>query len=580
MELVNFILILVVVVYVSGLGKRLKNIENDQLKKTLQQNPVQPAVQTSVPTVSVATPAQTHFAPQQVETRKIEDSIVTFIKEDFLVKLGSLLLLFAFGWAVSYAFANNWIGPVGRIALGLVAGLAVMAFGTVWIRKNFHQAAIFLVLGLSIFNLTIFAARFIYEFFTPSLALALMFLMTVYVAALSVRHNSQALALTCILIAGIAPLFTNGEPSVVGLFGYLFVFVIGVMWIVSIRAAWPALIFAALLVVSFYSVPYLLNTVSEPERLVAIISANIFALLFTSFNIFSIIQKQTAEIIKEHMYVGIGTALFLLAWILNVSEGLREKFLLITWSIIFVIVALAFLYLKQNVKMFYLFASIALLFVATATAVIFDGMAMKVAYILETGLVVVLSHLMVPNVRTTRYVSLLLIGPALLALQSISEPVWQQKVFHKDFFVVTLFIVVSFFVGYFLREINKATYEKDTVSMYRTIIYGAGAFLLGVIWLTTHAAIASEDLATTVSLVIFTLIGLSLYVYGRSAHIQHYQYAGGIVLVLVIAQLLLVEVWKMKLLERVGTFFLIGILLISTAFYGRKKKDAPSSLPQ
>jgi len=40
-----------------------------------------------------------------------------------------VLLLLALGWFVSYAFANNWIGPLGRITLGILFGLAVVGMG-------------------------------------------------------------------------------------------------------------------------------------------------------------------------------------------------------------------------------------------------------------------------------------------------------------------------------------------------------------------------------------------------------------------------------------------------------------------
>lgn len=571
----EYIIIIILTIYTLNLGHRLSKLEKQQKNSTVP-------VTIPVPVAPTFTPApiQAVENANPAPNSRFEDRLVNFIKEDFLVKVGSLLLLLAFGWGVSYAFANNWIGPIGRIGLGLAAGGLLMGFGAFWLRKNFHQASIFLVLGLATFNLTLFAARFIYDFFSPVSALILMFLATAVVASLSVQYKSQALALTCLIIAGIAPLLTAGEPSVIGLFGYLLVFTLGVMWIVAVRPMWSALTFAALIVVSLYSVPFWLsNTLIEADRLAAVISANIFALLFFTFSIFSML-KQAVDIQKEHLYIGLGNTLFLISWILLASEGLREQLLLVTWAIITLFISFAFLYLKRQTTVFYLFGSIALVFTAIATAQIFEGDAMKIIFILETAMVVVLSQLIVPNMKVTRGLCYLFIGPAAIALESLTSSAWLENVLHSDFVIVTLFILTIASVGIFLRVQNKQSPVLETTYAYRALIYTGGAYLLALIWLSVHAAVKADAIATTIVLVTFTLIGLGLYIFGRSQNIKHYQYSGGAVLVIVIAQLLIVEVWNMQLLERFATFFMIGVLLISTAFYGRGSKKVVPTLPQ
>ncbi len=581
----EWILFTVLLIFTLAINSRLSKVERELQNfknQNVSQIPVSPVasvntfVPAQVPTPSIPTPS---LPLTPTSASNFEDGLVRFFKEDFLVKLGSLLLLLAFGWGVSYAFTNNWIGPVGRIGLGLAAGVLLMGFGAFWLRKNLHQASIFLVLGLSTFNLTIFAARYVYDFFSPVTALGLMFVATAVITAISVQYKSQMLAFTCLIIAGIAPLLTAGEPSILGLFSYLFVFILGVIWVVAVRPAWAALTFASLLVVSLYSIPFWSNDVVEADRLIAIVSANIFAALFFASSIFSIF-KQNTGMLKEHLYTGLGTALFLVSWILLVSDGLREQLLLVTWAIVTLFIAFAFLYIKQQINPFYLFASIATVFVAIATAQIFDGAALRIIFILETGMLIVLSQLIVPNMKVTRGLSYLLIGPAAIALESLTSSAWTESAFHQDSFIVLLFIATVSSVGLFLRELNKQAPVMENVYTYRALIYTGGFFLLAQLWLSVHALIEVEAIATTVVLVTYTILGLSLYIYGRSQNIKHYQYSGGAVLVVVIAQLLLVEVWNMELLQRFATFFVIGVLLISTAFYGRNTKKNPPTLPQ
>jgi uncharacterized membrane protein len=77
--------------------------------------------------------------------------------------------------------------------------------------------------------------------------------------------------------------------------------------------------------------------------------------------------------------------------------------------------------------------------------------------------------------------------------------------------------------------------------------------------------------------VIYTIIGIISYLYGLAIGKRVLQLYGGTLIGFVVGRLLLVDVWRMELAGRIVTFFLIGALLVSTAFLGKKKKGP--SLP-
>ena len=697
-----YVLIIILFIYTFSLRERVKRLEDKSEQKPVQQPLMYPemvakaesfaphSMQQVTPTSALLTPIPVPSAAMSTPLSPESDSaFVHFFKEDFLVKLGALLLLFAFGWGVSYAFANNWISPAGRILLGLGAGIAILAFGTFWLRKNFHQAGIFLVLGLSVFNLTIFAARFIYDFLNPPFALALMCAMVAYVAYLSVLHNSRNLAMACLVFAGMSPLFTAGEPSTVGLFSYLLIFVLGVIWVVSLRM-WHSLTLAALLVVSFYSTPFWFGVMSDTETIMGLVFAHVFGSIFFFFNGLNIVRGVT-KVLAAHIYTALGTGLFLIVWVLSAADGLAESLPLLLWTIVYLLAALYFLSVRENFAAFYLHSAVGLLLGAVATATIFDGHALTIAFTLETGLVVLLAQLITRNAAVTKRLSVLFVGPTLLSLSSLFSNSWNTTIIQKDFFVLATLVIVLGVVGAALRSIEHETglaelkqtanallagavlyamvlilrsvgvyYDEDIITMIMIVESGALVFLahsiyssrvlttrlsyilgfswlltfpsmasslwdtgvfhasfsiillfIGVaalvgmflrllnqsephheilvamstvfvgaainslilIWLSLHAAIASDDIATTVSLVIFTILGLSSFVYGRALQLAHFRYAGGTLLAFVVGRLLLVDVWDMPLLERFITFFMVGVLLISTAFYGRKTKQ-------
>ena len=200
MDFLALIVAFVTILYVRGKIGRLENRVEQLEKETRTASvhsssaPVPPAPGTVPPPPHaevLTTPAGVQYhqtSPPQ------HNPFAEWVKEDFMVKLGAFLLLLALGWFVSYAFANDWIGPVGRITLGLLIGVAFLCAGVWRIKKYIHQGGIFTVLGATTVLLTIFAARELYDFFTPLSALALMFGTVVFVAFVSVRYNSQALA--------------------------------------------------------------------------------------------------------------------------------------------------------------------------------------------------------------------------------------------------------------------------------------------------------------------------------------------------------------------------------------------------
>src|SRR3989344_8664376 len=123
MELLIVIGGIVLLFMVLNLRARVQNLE--QKIKTGEMKPIpeanyQPPI--SQPETQTQTPATSQPQPESMLTSQAGfDRFVGWIKEDWLLKLGAMLLLIAFGWLTTYAFLNNWIGPMGRIALGIIA---------------------------------------------------------------------------------------------------------------------------------------------------------------------------------------------------------------------------------------------------------------------------------------------------------------------------------------------------------------------------------------------------------------------------------------------------------------------------
>ena len=498
---------------------------------------------------------------------------IAWLKEDWILKLGALLFLIGFGWLASYAFLNNWIGPAGRIALGIIAGALFIVLGWWRIRAYIHQGGIFLVLGSTIVLLTVFAAREIYDFFTPLSALIVMFLSTAFVALASVKYNNRALALSSIILAGIAPLLTNSPATdYIGLFWYLLIVVLGAIWIVVLTGQ-RELTAAALILVSFYSVPHVFFGTSA-DKGVLLLFAYAFAAIFFLANTSGILRLKDKEIVPD-LVAAAGNGLFLLVWIMTSASDEWKSLIIAAWMIVFVFGAFLIFKATGRRESFYIYAGIGIAMLAAATSAELRGATLTIAYALESGIIAFLAYAILRDARIAQRVSLLLIGPIILSFGSIISNSWRDSIFHKDFVVLFLMSLTLFALGVLFRKASEESQNRETKQLNGLLLIAGSVYAFTLLWLSLHALTKDDDVAVMISLAVYTIVALITYFQGRFSEKRGMVFYGGTLLFLVIARLLFVEVWRMALTGRITTFFLIGALLMSTAFLGRKKKIEP-----
>lgn len=501
----------------------------------------------------------------------LSERFIEWAKEDWILKLGAILLLFGFGWLATYAFLNNWIGPMGRITLGIFAGAFFILLGWWRIRKYIHQGGVFLVLGSTTILLTIFAAREVYDFFNPTLALFVMFLSVAFVALASVRYNNRALALTSLILASIAPLLTNSPTAnYIGLFSYLLVVVIGTIWVVAITGR-RELTGAALIVVVFYSLSHLFSLTLK-DREVLLIFAYIFVTIFFLTNIVGILRLKNKKIVYD-LIIAAGNGLFLLAWIMVAAQDEWKSLIIVAWMIAFSVAGFLIFKITQRREPFYAYAGVGIAMLATATSIELKGATLTIAYTIESGIIALIVYGILKDIRIAKKASLLLVGPAVLSIASMTSPSWLTGIIHEDFFV--LFTLALTFLGlgvFFLYKTEEAE-DKESRQISVTLLVTGSFYIYVILWLSLHAGMQNDNIAVMSALVIYTIIGLIFYLYGLANEKKDLHVYGSLLVGFVVWRLLSVDVWKMELEGRIITFFLVGTLLISTAFLRKKKKD-------
>jgi uncharacterized membrane protein len=167
-----------------------------------------------LPPVPVSLPASPPPPPRVLETN-IGLTLVNRIGVVTLV----LGIVFFFKWAVD----NQWIGPAGRVILGMIVGSAALGAADVLWRKGqriFAQGVT--AIGLGILYLAVYAAFAYYRLIPQSVAFTFMVANTMLAVALALRYASVAMAVLGLAGGYLTPIFlSTGEDRPWFLFSYL-----------------------------------------------------------------------------------------------------------------------------------------------------------------------------------------------------------------------------------------------------------------------------------------------------------------------------------------------------------------------
>jgi hypothetical protein len=125
------------------------------------------------------------------------------------VVLGAIFFL-------SMAFSRGWIGPEGRVGLGLALGEALIGAGAILFGRRQEQLAHVLVAsGLGVVSLALFAGTRLYGLYSPEVALAGSFVTAIVAAGIAIRFNSESVAVYGLLAVAAAPPVLGAGATVV-----------------------------------------------------------------------------------------------------------------------------------------------------------------------------------------------------------------------------------------------------------------------------------------------------------------------------------------------------------------------------
>jgi len=245
-----------------------------------------------------------------------------FIGENLINKIGIAILVLAIGFFVKYAIDNNWIGPVGRVGIGILCGGILTALAH-RLRKNYKAFSSVLVGGgLAIFYFTIALAYHQFHLFGQVASFIIMIVITAFAVLLSILHDRQELAIIA-LLGGFATPFmvSNGSGDYKTLFTYLLVLNTGLL-VMAYNKAWRLLnllsfIFTVLLFGTWITqIPGNASTIIYKHGL---LFGTVFYLLFFTINIANNIRENRKFIASDFGILLANTSLYFAAGLYFIS---------------------------------------------------------------------------------------------------------------------------------------------------------------------------------------------------------------------------------------------------------------------
>jgi len=188
-----------------------------------------------------APPALPAATARQIPTIEEPEDLEARVGGRWLLYVGVAILLIGVSFFLKYAFDNAWIDERGRVGLGVLGGVALIAAG--W-RTASQLPAFGLALtgtGLATLYLSIYAALEFYSLIGPGSAFALMVVVTVLATMLADRSGAQSLA-TIAAVGGYSTPFlvTSAAPGAPLLFSYDLLLGAGILLLIQ-RHRWLAL---------------------------------------------------------------------------------------------------------------------------------------------------------------------------------------------------------------------------------------------------------------------------------------------------------------------------------------------------
>ncbi len=604
----DVILLIILIIIVRGQSNRITNLEKkinnmvaegykSSVQATSSQVPPAPVatVQTPVSTIpvhqvgpSVQTPNAAMPSISQTEGPKIQEEV----SGQLLGRIGIGAVIVGMAFFLKYAFDNNWIGPAGRVMVGVFLGIGLLVLGQYMRRKYLTYAELLMGGGVAVLYLSFFAAYSFYNLTDMFLTGVLMFLVTILAFVLSLRNEDTTLSMIAVVGGFATPFLLISPIDMMGtLFMYLTILNIGVLAI-SFFKKWPNVTVLALVGTAMNFIVWYMNHYT-PDLL-----SPTLLFLTVSFIIFLIASVARLMILKtnakEGDYFIIGLNALMYGFILYIilepmhhnSIGLVAVLLGITYGIFSYFVHI---WNPSDTALNIFLPGLTTVFFSVAIPIHLSGPWIATLWFVESCVLYYIASKM--NNRGFQIMGIIvyILGGLNLFLWNIQTDMKTSfvPIFNSTFYIFVVAIIAAYLIAYFYKRYGSVTtgIQQTGITVYVVIANILTLFALSLQIYSYYNAIdmiahtqynyTNVDIQNTANITISILWAIYAAILTAIGFIRRISLIRkfGLILFVITAIKVVTDVWNLGQLYRIVSFIVFGIIALAASFAYVKYKD-------
>jgi uncharacterized membrane protein len=198
---------------------------------------------------------------------------------------------------LKYAFDSDWIGPAGRIAIGLIAGIAVVLWSERFRNRGYRIFSYSLkAVGIGVLYLSLWASFQVYHLMPSGVVFVCMLVVTASTCAMALSQNAEILAAFAITGGFSTPLLlSTGVNREIALFSYLALLDLGILALVIFKP-WRRLLLLGFIGTLLLYVGWYAEFYNRSQLQTTLIFATIFFAIFAVAPLLMLREERAAGV--------------------------------------------------------------------------------------------------------------------------------------------------------------------------------------------------------------------------------------------------------------------------------------------
>ena len=532
----------------------------------------------------ISAPPQVNiFAAPPLHSSKPKSSssldLETLIGGRWLNRIGIVAIISAVTFFLKYAFDNNWIGPSGRVGIGVLLGAAMLPWSQWLLKRGYSYFSEGIAgLGAAVMYLSIWAGCQYYKLFSLDVGFFAMIIVTAGMGAVALGRNSQRIALLSLFGGFLTPiLVSEGKDAQVVLFTYLLILGAGLLFI-ELRRDWRSLTPISFLLSQFYFWGWY-SEFYRPDKLErTVIFATLFFLLYAALPVirsvrFSGLRELDVLVVVANSFAYLG-ALYIMLW---PNDRWPLTLLVLALSAGQILVARLVPPPKPGESPLtrLLFAGLALTFATLAIPIRLDGKWITLAFAIEGAILVWTGfRSLTGHLRTGGYFLL-----ALAAIRLLIFPLPAVQFLFNQRFAAYAVLIICFGVALYAAREHSSSVSGEELSALGAFAVAINVFALIALSLElwdhfgSRAGLGIDSgLAQHLALsLLWTAYASGLIALGVKRESALLRWQALVLFGLVVLKVFIYDSSFLERFYRIVSFFILGLVLLTVSFLYQRK---------